>query len=112
MRIEEFFLEGRKVGVVQLELELQRVVGDPPAAAEQGENLVEHSVKVSPHLPALLVSGYGPVFWPSIAKAWMRLHVLASPVARVAPLKLHVEALPYPFLQSLSSAPGSGEKCV
>jgi len=74
MRIEEFLLEDRQVGVAEVELELQRVVGDTPAAAEQGEDLVEHGVKVSLHLSALLMSGYGPVCWPIIAEAWMRLH--------------------------------------
>ena len=50
VRIEEFLLEGRQVGVVQVKLELQRLVGDPPVAVEPGESLVEYGKKVSLHL--------------------------------------------------------------
>jgi len=49
------------VSVIQVELELQCVVGDPPVTVEPGEDLVEHGEKVSLHLPALLVLGYRPV---------------------------------------------------
>ena len=56
VRIEEFLLEDRQVSVVQVKLELQRVVGNPPVAMEPGEGLVEHGEKVSLHLAALLVS--------------------------------------------------------
>src|SRR5262245_26716841 len=45
------------MSVVQVKLQLQRVVGDPSVAVEPGENLVKHSEKVLLHLPALLVSG-------------------------------------------------------
>ncbi len=51
MRLEEFLLEDYQVGVIQVELKLQGIVGDPPAAAEQSEDLVEHGVKVYSHLP-------------------------------------------------------------
>jgi hypothetical protein len=61
VRIEEFLLEDRQVSVVQVKLELQRVVGDPSVAVEPGEDLVKHGEKVSLHLPALLVSGCRPV---------------------------------------------------
>src|SRR5262249_39471141 len=52
MRIEEFLLEGCQVGVVQVKLKLQRLVGDPPVALEPGERLVEDGKKVSLHLPS------------------------------------------------------------
>jgi hypothetical protein len=53
------------VGVVQVELELQRVVSDPPAAAQQGENLIEHSVKVSPTFPLSSCQGTALCSGPS-----------------------------------------------
>ena len=49
---------GSRPSVVEVELELQCVVGNAPAATEQDEDPVEHGVKVSLHLPALLVSRY------------------------------------------------------
>lgn len=45
-RLTRLPTEDRQVGVVQVEPELQGVVGDPTAAAKQEENLVEHGVKV------------------------------------------------------------------
>jgi hypothetical protein len=57
---EEFFLEDRQVGVIQVELELQSAVGDPSAAAEQDKGLIEHGVKVTPHFPALLGQSPSP----------------------------------------------------
>jgi hypothetical protein len=57
VRIEEFLLEDCQVSVIEVKLELQRVVGDAPTAVEPGENLVEHGEKVSLHLPALRVAG-------------------------------------------------------
>jgi hypothetical protein len=60
MHIEEFFLEDRQVGVIQVELELQSAVGDPSAAAEQDKGLIEHGVKVTPHFPALLGQSPSP----------------------------------------------------
>src|SRR5262249_28639330 len=50
VRIEEFLLEGHQVGVVQVKLELQRLIGDPPVAVEPGESLVEDGKKVALHL--------------------------------------------------------------
>jgi hypothetical protein len=61
VRVEEFLLEDRQVSVVQVKLELQRVVGNPSVAVEPGEGLVKHGEKVSLHLPALLMSGCRPV---------------------------------------------------
>jgi hypothetical protein len=46
VRIEELLLKDRQVSVVQVKLELQRVVGDPSVAVEPGEGLVEHGEKV------------------------------------------------------------------
>jgi hypothetical protein len=43
------------VSVLQAELELQRLVGDPSAAVESGEGLIKHGEKVSLHLVALLM---------------------------------------------------------
>src|SRR5262245_34373286 len=60
MRIEEFFLEDRQVGIIQVELEFYRAISDASAAAEQGKGLVEHGVKVAPHFPALLGQSPSP----------------------------------------------------
>jgi hypothetical protein len=46
VRIEEFLLEDCQVSVIEVKLELQRVVGDTPTAVEPGENLVKHGEKV------------------------------------------------------------------
>jgi hypothetical protein len=31
-------------------------------------------ISMTTHAPALLVAEYGPVFWPIIAEAWLRLY--------------------------------------
>jgi hypothetical protein len=62
VRIEEFLLEDRQVSVVQVKLDLQRVVGEPSVAAEPGEGMVEQGEKVSLHFPALLMSGCRAVY--------------------------------------------------
>jgi hypothetical protein len=58
VRVEEFLLEDRQVRVVQVELEPQRLVGDPSAAVEPGEGLIKYGEKVSFHLAALLKGCY------------------------------------------------------
>jgi len=46
VQLEKFLLEDCQVSVIEVKLELQRVVGDAPTAVEPGENLVEHGEKV------------------------------------------------------------------
>jgi hypothetical protein len=46
MCIEEFVLEDCKLLVVQVELELQRAIGHPASALEEGHNLVEDIIKI------------------------------------------------------------------
>jgi hypothetical protein len=46
VRIEEFVLEDCQLLVVQVELELQRVIGHPASALEDGHDLVEDVIKL------------------------------------------------------------------
>src|SRR5215510_5859546 len=46
LRLDELFLERLQVLVVQLELELERTIGDPPAGSQQDYDLVQYLIKV------------------------------------------------------------------
>ena len=46
VRVEEFFLEGFQVLVVQVKLQLEGAVRDPATMSEQIQNLVEHGIEI------------------------------------------------------------------
>src|SRR4029453_5648754 len=52
---DEFILQHLKGLVIQLELKLQRAVGDPSSLSEERQDLVEHCVKIH-HRPSTCAS--------------------------------------------------------
>src|SRR4030095_4998732 len=53
--LDELFFERLQVLIIELELELERTIGDPPAGPQQGHDLIKDLIKVH-HRPSESVS--------------------------------------------------------
>jgi hypothetical protein len=71
--VEQFFFEGVKLLVIEVELDLQGAIGHPAPLSEENQDVVEHSIKVH-HRPSTRASA---------ASAWGSQKVIAMARYRV-----------------------------
>src|SRR5437867_13201307 len=70
LRLDELFLKRLQVLVVQMKLELEGAIGDPPAGPQQGHDLVQYLIKVH--------------HWPSESASSSALASCKSPVPKLS----------------------------